>query len=142
VRSRLPPPRATLVPALLAAAVLAGCGTSTVSSRFTGVAHDAAQGVVNFMNDARNSDESKICANDLSTAAIARFSSSVHGQSCTTSVHNTLNEISDFSFDIKNVSVTGNTAKAVVSSVYGGHTRNATLTLVNEQGRWKVDDVQ
>ena len=131
-----------MLAAVLAGAVLAGCGTSTVSSRFTGTAHNAAQGVVDFMNDARNNDESKICANDLSSAAIGRFSNSVHGQSCTTSVHNTLNEISDFSFDIKSVNVTGNTATAVVSSVYDGQTRNATLTLVNEQGRWKIDNVQ
>jgi hypothetical protein len=65
---------------------------------------------------------------------------------CSRAIKNQLAEIDNFEVTIQGVRVTSQgahpTATATVKSINAGKTRQSTVTLVKEAGRWKVSGLQ
>jgi hypothetical protein len=127
--------------ALLAVLALSACSTtqtSSVSSSFTGTSHDVAQAVVNFQSDANGGNDTSICSNDLSSGLLSKLQQSAPGQSCTTTVHNQLGEIDDYTLTVQSIKVNGTSATAVVKDVRAGKTHYDTLRLLKQGTVWKI----
>src|SRR6202047_5246857 len=128
---------------LLAIASLAlgliGCGTTTTSTNnFKGEEHEVAQAVANLQSDARSSEQTKLCSNDLAGPVVARLTATPGG--CTQALKNQLSEIDNFEATVESVQITAphRTATAHVKSIYNGKNGIRTVSLVYEGGKWKV----
>jgi len=127
----------------LLAAALAGCGSTVSTSAFHGEEREVAQVVANFQADVSAGEQQKVCANDLSSALVARLGGPA---ACRKAIKNQLAEIDNLEMSVRAVQVSppgaGRTATARVKSINGGKSRLATPTLVREGGGWKISGVQ
>jgi hypothetical protein len=127
----------------LLAVALAGCGSTVSTSSFHGEEHEVAQVIANFQADVSAGEQQKVCANDLSSALVARLGGPA---ACRKAIKNQLAEIDNLEMSVRAVQVSppgaGRTATARVKSISGGKSRLATLTLVREDGSWKISGVQ
>jgi hypothetical protein len=131
------PASRSLALVLAAAGLATGCGStgSNSSTTFTSAKKPVAQTVEDLESAARKSDETTICNNLLATSLIATIRSS--GQSCTQSISHALDDSDTFDLTVKSVTVTGNTATAVVESKRKKPAQD-TFKLVKEGGRRKI----
>jgi Putative lumazine-binding len=123
---------------LLAAAGLAtGCGAagSNSSSDFTGVKKDVATSVEDLESAARKSDEVKICR-DLLAPSLIETLRAANKTSCDTAINDAIKDADTFDMTVKSVTVTGNSATALVDSKH--KSANDTFKLENVGGRWKI----
>jgi hypothetical protein len=122
---------------LAAAGIATGCGPtgSNSSTGFTGPKKDVAKAVEDLEAAARKSDESKICTNLLSSELIGTIRAA--GQSCTQAISHALDDADTFDLTVKSVTVSGNTATAVVESKKKTPKQD-TFKLVKEGGGWKI----
>ncbi len=122
--------------AALGTIALAGCATTTSTSKFKGESHAVAEVISSFASNAGTADGQTICEQDLSKALKAKLSSS--GTSCKSAIEEQLHEVDTFSLTIESISVAGNQASAKVSSTISGKPKPETLTLVKEGKSWKI----
>ena len=129
-----------LLCAPLPALALVACTSAVSTSSFHGVEHEVAQTVANLQADATSNDPKKICANDVSQAVVARLGG-IKG--CEAAIKRQLNEVDSLELSVQSVQVAsdGATATAHVKSVHEGKSRAGTVSLVKEDGRWKVSGV-
>jgi hypothetical protein len=136
------PPLVKLAPVAVAlTAALAGCGTSTSTSGFSGEKHAVAQTIANLQSDATSGEQKKICANEFAAGVVARLG----GQSaCERVVKEQLTQISNLETTVESVQIAadGKTATAQVKSIHEGKSRVTAVTLVKEGGSWKVSALQ
>jgi len=132
---------AVLCAPLLASGLVA-CGSASTIGGFKGEAHAVAQTISNLQADATGRDESKICADDLANAVVARLDAAKGG--CEQAIKNQLNEVDTFELTVESVKVSssGTTASASVKNVQAGKTRLSTVSLVKEAGKWKISSVE
>lgn len=132
-------PRAAIAAVLLATG-LAGCGSTVSTGSFKGEEKAVAETVSNLQSDATAGDQGKICKNDLSAEVVARLGG-VAG--CEAAIKTQLGEIDNPEASVSSVKVQtpGKAATAVVKSVNEGKSTETTVTLVHEDGRWKVSAV-
>jgi len=132
-----------LLCAPLLAVGLASCTTAVSTAGFKGEDHEVAQTISNLQADVTAGDQQKICANDLSSALVARLNLAPGG--CKQAIKGQLAEVDNFTVTVQSVLVSAagarRTASAHVKSVYAGKTRPGTLSLVKEAGKWKISGV-
>ena len=125
---------------LLAAALSACATTATTSSSFKGEQHAAAQRIANLQSAATAGEAGKICKQLLSGALVARLNASAGG--CQQAIKKQLEVIDSFEVTVQSVKLGASgatqTATAVVKSIYAGKNALSTLTLVKEDGAWKI----
>jgi hypothetical protein len=139
--------RAPLCASVLALGA-AGCGTaSTSTSAFKGEQHEVAQAIANLQSDLTSSSQKNICTKDLDAAVVAGLRSAAGSGTgtdagCEAALKKQLTEIDNLELAVDSVTVTSTganpTARAVVRSIYEGKTRESTLELVKEGGKWKL----
>jgi hypothetical protein len=135
-------PTSALIAATCALA-LGGCGQAVSTSAFKGEEHEVAQVISNLQSDVSAGEQQKICSNDLASAVVARLDAASGG--CQAVIKEQLSEIDSATVAVDKVTLAGaaakRTAKASVRSIYSGKTRASTVSLVKEQGKWKVSAV-
>jgi hypothetical protein len=129
------------VPALFVAPLLAvtltACGSTTATAGFKGEQHAAAQTIANLQNDATAAEQKKICANDLAAALVKRLGGS---EGCERAIKNQLAEVYNLETSVKSVALgaDGRTATAQVKNIRDGKTVTSAVSLLKEDGKWKI----
>jgi hypothetical protein len=119
--------------ALLAAVALAGCTASSSSSgSFQGTERDVAKAIDDLSSAANRKNEAKICQ-DLLTKELAASLNST-GTDCETEISDALSDADDYDLTVKDVSVSGPTASAVVEN----NDKTATLRLQKVGQDWRI----
>jgi copper chaperone CopZ len=124
--------------ALLSIAIGA-CGSAVSTGSFKGEEHAVAQAISDLQSNVSALDQAKVCSDDLSSALVARLDVAAGG--CKKALETQMKEIDSFEAKVESVQINGSTATARVKSVYEGKQRIATLTLVKEDGKWKISGV-
>jgi hypothetical protein len=121
---------------LLALGVSACASTSSVSS-FKGEDHAVAQAIANLQSYGTAGEAQKICTDLLSSAVVARLSSSRGG--CKQALKSQLSQVDTPEVTVEKVQTHGATsATAEVKSTYAGKSKLTNVTLVKEDGAWKI----
>jgi hypothetical protein len=139
----------------LLAVGLTACGTAVSTSAFKGEQHEVAQTVANLQTDATAGEEKKICANDLASAVVARLGGASR---CEAAIKSQLGQVDNLEVSVQSVTLgpakPGGTAKpggaakpgapglatasARVKSIRSGKHAESTVSLVKEDGKWKI----
>ena len=125
--------------ALALAGSLGACGETASTGSFQGESHAVAQAIADLQSNVAAREQKKLCQNNLAAAVAARLARA--GGSCQAALKNQLLQIDATGLTIRSIAVTGKTATARVKSTYSGRTRESTLTLVKEGGRWRISGV-
>jgi hypothetical protein len=130
-----------LLGASLAAALLAGCGTSTTTSsstHFTGAQGAVADAISSFQSAAKNRDATKLCNQILAPALAAKLKDS--GGGCKHVVGNQVNTVSNYTLTIESISPANptTTASARVKSISNGKDHFDTLLLTKVGNGWRL----
>jgi hypothetical protein len=121
---------------LLALGASACASTSTLSS-FKGEEHAVAQVVSNLQSYGTAGEAQKICADLLSSAVTTRLHSSPGG--CEHALKEQLSQVDTPEVTVEKVQIHGTTSStAEVKSTYAGKAKLTTVTLVKEDGAWKI----
>jgi hypothetical protein len=145
-RSPSRPPSAALgaVFAALVALVLAGCGQTTSTASFKGEQHEVAQALVNLQSHVNGGEQQKVCSDDLASSVVARLNTAKGG--CTSAVKDQLAQIDNTNLAVDSVTLGTSSAKpsasASVRTIYAGKTRRSTVTLLKQEGKWKLAAVR
>jgi hypothetical protein len=124
---------------LLALGASACASTSTLSS-FKGEEHAVAQVVSNLQSYGTAGEAQRICTDLLSSTVIARLHSSPGG--CKQALKNQLSQVDTPEVTVEKVQLHGATgATAEVKSTYAGKAKLTTVTLVKEDGAWKISQL-
>jgi Putative lumazine-binding len=115
---------------------VSACAKSVSTSGLKGEAKDAAETIKNLQTDVTAGDEKKICENDLSKALATKLAAS--GGTCEKAIKDQLTQVDSFEVTVEAMQVSGATATAHVKSIYSGHNRKGTITLVKEGDKWKI----
>jgi hypothetical protein len=119
---------------------LSACAKTVSTSNLKGEAKDAAETIKNLQSDVTAGDQKKVCQNDLSSALVKRLSATKGG--CEEAIKNQVTEIDSLELTVETVQLGGTaaarTASARVKSVYSGKTGISMLSLVKENGKWKI----
>ena len=138
--SRCIKPAARTFGALALTVGLSACGSTVSTTKFKGEQREVAQVISNLQSDVRAADQQKICSNDLAASVVAPLNATPGG--CKQALKNQLTEIDNFDATVESVQIAGtgskHTATARVKSIYNGKNRVATVSLVNEGGKWKI----
>ena len=130
--------------ALLGAAVLSGCASTSKSStaKFTGERKAVAQTIEDLQKAGSDGDEAKICDDLLAAPVVARLKAAPGAKNdCATALGDSLDDADSFEMTVKSVTVNGTTATAVVKSEAGKKDRTDTLSLVKEGANWKLQSI-
>ena len=127
----------------LALGCLAGCTLThkiATAPQPTGPLKGISALVSSLSSDASGDDYSTICSSVLSTALEKQLNSN---GGCTKDISNQVATASSFTLSIvKYGAFSGNTALAVVKSIYNGKNQLATLHLVKQaKGGWRISSL-
>jgi hypothetical protein len=127
---------------------LAGCGATVSTSAFKGEQHEVAQTVANLQADSTAGEVKKICTNDLASGVVARLGGLT---ACEAAIKNALDQVDSLEVSVQSVQISAvsarkpgvktasaKTASAKVRSIHSGKTRESSLSLVKERGKWKI----
>ena len=131
--------RALALPCVVLIALgLSACAKTVSTSGLSGEAKDAAETIKDLQSDVTAGDQKKVCENDLAKLRVTQLNAASGG--CQQAVKGQLAEIDSLELNIDTVQITstGHTATATVTSVYSGKKRKSTLLLVKEGGKWKI----
>lgn len=128
-----------LLPIVLgAAALVAGCTKQQSSSTgdFRGDEKNVAQVVANLADDAARQKQSRVCGELLS----ARLEKAIAGNlSCPSEVKKAFEDADSAKLEVKDVTITGNTATAKVGTKDRNKTVTRTFKFVKAGGSWRID---
>jgi ABC-type cobalt transport system substrate-binding protein len=126
-----------LLLAVLCPAVLTACASTASSGSFKGAEHEAAQTISNLQADATSGSEKKLCGNDLSAGIVNRLGG-IKG--CEAAIKAQLGETDNLEATIVSVKVAANgtAATAQVNGIYRGKKKVQAVSLVKEDGKWRV----
>jgi hypothetical protein len=120
----------------LALGISACASTSSVSS-FKGEEHAVAQAISNLQSYGTAGEAQKICSDLLSSTVTKRLSPAKGG--CKQALKNQLSQVDTPEVTVEKVQLHGATgATAEVKSTYAGKAKLTTITLVKEDGAWKI----
>jgi hypothetical protein len=129
-------PAALLCVPLLALGVSACAGT-TSSNDYKGENHAVAAAIANLQTYATAGEAQKICSEVLASAVTARLDSQPGG--CKRALKDQLSQVDTPTLTVQEVKPLGATgASAEVKSTYAGNSKVTTITLVKEDGAWKI----
>jgi hypothetical protein len=110
---------------------------STTSGSFKGEPKAIAQTISDLQTEATAGEAKKICANLLSSAVTARLRSAPGG--CTQAIKDQLSQVDTLELTVQSILPNSATsASAQVKSTYAGKNKLSTVTLVKEDGKWKI----
>jgi hypothetical protein len=118
---------------------LAACGTTTSTSNFKGEQHAVAQAIANLQTHATALEQDKVCHEDFASSVVARLNRAPGG--CKKALESQLKQIDSFEVTVESVHINGTDASARVKSIHEGKNRIETLTLVKEDGKWRISGV-
>ena len=98
--------------ALLVAASVAGCGSSSSSGQFEGEEKEVAQVIEDLQDYAQRNEASEICQNVLDTEVVQRIS----GGDCEKTIEQEIDEADNYDLTVDSVRVSGTTARARVKA--------------------------
>jgi hypothetical protein len=134
---RLP---AFVLPAALAATLLAGCGATTSNNAddFQGDQKSIAQVVDDLEKAAKGGrpDTKEICNTIFATAVADKLKQG--NEDCQDAVKRQLKDASDFDVEVKKITVNGNAATASVVSTVNGDDATQTLSFVKDGNAWRI----
>jgi hypothetical protein len=121
---------------LLAAFALAGCGAGTTSSaeNFQGAEKAVATQVEELQEAGQARKPEDICADILSRRLVQELEAA--GTTCNEEMERAIEDADDFELDVRDVTVTGNTATARVRRGEDGPVR--TFEFARENGQWRA----
>ena len=127
--------------AVLLVLVFAGCGqTPTSTDDFEGTEKAVAQTIEDLQTAAQNRKPAEICSDILSRALADRLKS--EGNDCVEEMEKVSADADDFELEVKDVAVTGTTAKATVQARKGDDAdAERTYSLSREDGDWRLTDL-
>jgi hypothetical protein len=130
-------------PALLCLPLLAlglsACAQTVSTSGLNGEAKAAAETIKDLQSNATSGDQKKICQDDLAKSVASRLSPA--GGGCQAAIKSQLKEVDSLELTVQRIEVNGTSATAHVTSVYSGKKKPTTMTLVRENGKWKISAV-
>ena len=119
--------------ALLLAGAAAGCAASKSSAgNFQGTERDVAQAIDDLSSAASRKNEAKICDELLTKELAASLKSS--GTDCATEISDAITDSDDSDLTVKDVTVSGPTATAVVEK----NDKTATFRLQKVGQDWRI----
>jgi hypothetical protein len=122
----------------LAAAALAlgGCAAQEESQpeEFQGAEAEVAEVVEDLQSAAQQGDAEEICSRILSSELAAQLAAG--DSQCTEEMEKAVGDVNDFELEVRDVTVSGTTARAEVSQGEGGKT--ATFELARQGDAWRV----
>ena len=127
------------IPAVLAAALLAGCAGQPVADNaddFEGEERAVAEVIDDLSSAGSDRDAAGICATILTeevSAALKQGSSD-----CEDVLEDQLSDASDFELDVKSISIDGDTATAEVEGPVNGEEVVQTLTFERQGEQWRL----
>ena len=132
--------RRTLIAALIALPV-AGCGgTSGDGAKdFQGESKAVAQTIQDLEQAGSRRDGTKICRDLLASALTRQLIEA--GSDCRRTVEDSLKDADAYDLEVRDVKVSGTTARAQVRAEAGDRKQDATVALVKERGRWRISDL-
>ncbi len=132
-----------LLPAALAASLLAGCagGTSTSDNAkdFRGDQKAVAEVVDDFAKAGKDRDAKEICTTIFAKDVAAKLKQGT--DDCEDVVKNQLDDASNYDLDVKKIAVDGTTATAQVESQFDGEDALRTLTFVKDGQAWRIASI-
>ncbi len=134
--------RAALAICLLALA-LAACGAAAPSNsaeEFSGAERAVAAAVENVEDAARENDARRLCTTLLSERLLATLKE--QGTNCTTAVREAFNDASSTDLTVEDVTISGDTATAKVTSGSGSNEKTDTLQLEKAGTGWRISSLQ
>jgi hypothetical protein len=136
---------ATLLSALGAVAVLAGCSSqsnSKAADDYSGTQKDVVAVVDDLINNASKKDGKEICTTILSDDLASKLKSGTND--CADVVNDQLDDASNFDLDVvKNgVTVTGDTATVRTTSDFDGDKAERTIRLAKQGTAWHVTGIE
>jgi len=132
-------PAALLCVPLLALGVSACAGT-TSSNDYKGENHAVAAAIANLQTEATAGEAQKICSDVLASTVTARLDSQPGG--CKRALKDQLSQVDTPTLTVQEVKPLGATsASAEVKSTYAGNSKVTTITLVKENGAWKISSL-
>jgi hypothetical protein len=132
--------RLALVLGLLAAVAASGCttaGNTSSSVEFKGAEADVAKVVEDLQGAAARNDADRVCAELLARSLVDTLDAG--STTCGNEIGGAINEATDATLDVRDVTVTGDTATAQVRRGTDGPT--ATFRFVREAKRWKLAEL-
>jgi hypothetical protein len=128
------PIHALVTPAAVALA-LAGCAAQQDPSadRFQGAEREIAELVDDLASASRNGDGEEICTRILSSELAEELAA---GEECKDEVGKAVADANDFDLEVRDVTVTGRTARAEVRQ--GDEGRTATFEFERGSGGWRA----
>jgi outer membrane murein-binding lipoprotein Lpp len=122
--------------AIVAVLALAGCGAEQQSSvdQFSGAERDVAQKVEDLQDAGENRNPEDICSEILAAKLVDELEAA--GTSCADEMEKAIDDADDFDLEVREVSVTGETATARVQRGDDGPT--ATFEFARENGQWRA----
>lgn len=129
--------RSRLVLLALAVLLLAGCGAAGSGSgvSFSGQEKDVADVVGGIKSATQRKDGAKVCGELVTKALAARLAAG--RSSCADQVAAALGDADGNELQVRDVTIAGTTAKAVVRQGDDGPT--ATYSLVRQGAGWRID---
>ena len=124
-----------VLPLLLA---VAGCGEAATNSAedFRGPERAVAEVVEDLQSAAEARDADRICSDILADALVDRLRSA--GSSCREEMEWAIKDANDFELRVRDVAVTGNTARATVERGAEGDQGTQVLEFTRVGGRWRA----
>jgi hypothetical protein len=120
----------------LAALALSGCGQEDPSAdRFQGAERDVAELVDDLAAAARSNDGDEICTRIVSSEFAEELAA---GDSCKNEVERAVGDANDFDLDVRDVTVTGTTARAQVRQGEGDEAKTATFEFERGRDGWRT----
>ncbi len=116
---------------------LAGCGAAQQSSsveKFSGDEQAVAQKVEDLQQAGSRRDPEKICTEILAKTLVEELEAA--GTDCTNEMKKAIEDADDYKLDVRDVTVTGSTAKATVRRGEDGPTQ--TMEFTREGSDWRA----
>ncbi len=130
---------AALLGALAIASGVSACGTTGSSSGgYTGEKGEVARAISNLESNATANSPAKLCDEDIAASVSRRLERD--GSTCLKAMTTQLRQVDTFTMTVESISISkaGKSASAEVKSTWSGKERDSTLSLVKEDGHWKL----
>jgi hypothetical protein len=136
-------PLAALLPAALAAALLAGCAGQQTASKnsedYKGEEQAVAQVIDDLSKAGRDQDGKEVCTALLAPDVADRLKQGA--QTCQDIVEDQLSDANVFDLDVKSIKVNGDTATAQVESQFDGKDATRTLRFRKVGTTWRIQSI-
>ncbi len=127
----------------LLALLLSGCGSAAPrnsAERFSGAERAVAAAVEGVEEAASEDDADRLCTKLLSEKLLATLEE--QGTSCTTAVRDAFKDASSKDLTVDDVTISGDTATAKVTSGSGSSEKTDTLQLEKAGAAWRISSLR